>query len=156
MGGGHGDHGERQLFALWNGVLWMQRPTGRTEMVGVRDQTQSPSFLVLWKLRSSGRDDGWSAYQCRIETRPRRWKIGRRVSSYLGGARSGIRSPAFLTAARLPPSARLAQSASRRNVYPRYHKQRTENCVEQHARAVRSPGHNVSPLPSGSISLSEI
>jgi len=26
--------------------------------VGVREQTRSPSFLVLWKLRSRDRDDG--------------------------------------------------------------------------------------------------
>jgi hypothetical protein len=38
-----------------------------------------------------------------------------------------------------------AARASRRNVYPRHHKQRTENCVEQDAHAVRSPGHSVSP-----------
>jgi hypothetical protein len=46
-GGGHGDHWDRQLFALWDGVHRMQRPTGRTEVVGVREQTRSPSFLVL-------------------------------------------------------------------------------------------------------------
>jgi hypothetical protein len=45
--GGHRKHRERQLFALWNGVHRMQRPTGRTEMVGVREQTRSPSYLVL-------------------------------------------------------------------------------------------------------------
>ena len=45
--GGHGDHWDRQLFALWDGVHRMQRPTGRTEVVGVREQTRSPSFLVL-------------------------------------------------------------------------------------------------------------
>jgi hypothetical protein len=36
-----------KLFALWDGVHRMQRPTGRTEVVGVREQTRSPSFLVL-------------------------------------------------------------------------------------------------------------
>jgi hypothetical protein len=46
-GGGHGDHWDRQLFALWDGVHRMQRPTGRTEVVGVREPTRSPSFLVL-------------------------------------------------------------------------------------------------------------
>src|SRR5262245_52060438 len=42
-------------------------------------------------------------------------------------------------------SVRYAQRASRWNVYPRHHKQRTDNCVEQDARADRSPGHGVSP-----------
>jgi len=32
--------------------------------------------------------------------------------------------------------------ASRGRVNPRHHKQRGENCVEQHARAVGTPGHN--------------
>jgi len=42
-----------------------------------------------------------------------------------------------------------AAPASRRNVYPRHHKQRTENCVEQDARAVWSPGHSLSPSSPG-------
>jgi hypothetical protein len=49
-------------------------------------------------------------------------------------------------------SALLADRASRGNVYARQHKQRTENCVEQDARAVRSPRHDISLLPSGCIS----
>src|SRR5262249_22174532 len=51
------------------------------------------------------------------------------------------------------PDLRAARAAraSRRNVYPRHHQQRTENCVEHDAHAVRSPGHSVSPSSSGSI-----
>ena len=43
----HGDHQDRQPRAIRNGVHRMQRLTGRTEVVGVREQTRSPSFLVL-------------------------------------------------------------------------------------------------------------
>src|SRR5262249_44961596 len=43
------------------------------------------------------------------------------------------------------PNLRAIPHASRWNVYPRHHKQRTDNCVEQDARADRSPGHGVSP-----------
>src|SRR5262249_46341382 len=38
-GGGHGDRGDRRLLTLWNGVHRMQRPAGRTEVVGVCEQT---------------------------------------------------------------------------------------------------------------------
>ena len=47
-----------------------------------------------------------------------------------------------------------AVRALRRNVYPRHHKERGENCVEQDARAVGTPSHNLFLLPKGCISLS--
>lgn len=42
-----------------------------------------------------------------------------------------------------------AVRALRRNVYPRHHKERGENCVEQDARAVGTPSHNLSPSSKG-------
>src|SRR5262249_14998487 len=52
QGDGHGDHLDGQSCALWNGVQRMQRPIGRTRVVGVCEQPRSPSCLVLRELRS--------------------------------------------------------------------------------------------------------
>ena len=42
-----------------------------------------------------------------------------------------------------------AVRALRRNVYPRHHKECGENCVQQDARAVGTPSHNLSPSSKG-------
>src|SRR5262249_13520141 len=44
-----------------------------------------------------------------------------------------------------------AVRALRRNVYPRHHKERGENCVERDARAVGTPSHNLSPSSKGTL-----
>src|SRR5262249_9033649 len=61
QGGGHGDHLEGQLRTLWNGVQRMQSPTGRTKVVGIREQPRSTPSLVLRELRSRARDGCQSA-----------------------------------------------------------------------------------------------
>src|SRR5262245_18814632 len=55
-------HLSPEAEAFFAGMHRMQRPTGGTEMVGVREQTRSASFLVLVKLQSRDRDDRSSAY----------------------------------------------------------------------------------------------
>src|SRR5712671_3417102 len=48
----HGDHQERQLLAVRNGVHRMQGLADCTRMVGARERRPRPPFLVLRQLRS--------------------------------------------------------------------------------------------------------
>jgi hypothetical protein len=52
----HGGHFDQQLFAVWNCVCTMQSQADCAELVGIRERTPCPSFLVLRKLRSPVRD----------------------------------------------------------------------------------------------------
>src|SRR5215472_8358475 len=58
-------------------------------------------------------------------------------------------APRFLRRSRYEALARVVRCSSCGDVYAREHKQRTENCVKQDARAVRSPGHDGSPCRRG-------
>jgi hypothetical protein len=52
----HGGHFDQQLFAVWNCVHPVQSQADCTKLVGIRERTPRPSFLVLRKLRSPVRD----------------------------------------------------------------------------------------------------
>src|SRR5262245_4267898 len=74
----HREDRQGQALALRNCLYPMRYVLDCTELVGVREQTRSPSFVVLRKLRQSDRDGGQSACVCLLETGP-----GSRLLEYL-------------------------------------------------------------------------
>src|SRR5262245_34092176 len=66
----HREDRHGQELALRNCLYPMRYVVDCTELVGVREQTRSPSFLVLRKLRAAHRDGGQPAYVHLLATAP--------------------------------------------------------------------------------------